>query len=274
MNVLSIDWDYFVDCTNTERADMFPDGGSEEIGISTSTFIWGMRYGVSRANKNRHPERREILDIGVKEKELQHVMATILMNVSSGCRFMFADSHADIYQFIKESKRTNNTKFDLFNIDHHSDCYNIGNDVNCGNWVNKLDAEGLLRRYTWIKGDNRDTIPEGTLTCQTKVTNKISAIDDRGWDLIFVCRSSIWSPPHLDKKFNEFYEYLDWWLGLELNPKFFVDRFSMIEDRLDGETEVAEQQLELMSEVAKYNKENCDCTEELKELQKIMSKII
>jgi hypothetical protein len=31
LNVLSIDWDYFINATYLERGSMFPDGGNENI---------------------------------------------------------------------------------------------------------------------------------------------------------------------------------------------------------------------------------------------------
>ena len=315
LNVLSIDWDYFMDCTNEERNDMFPDGGSEDIGVSTSTMVWGIRYGATRLNKWLNKDRKELTDVGIDREKLDIVKQLILEGVNSGCTLMFADSHAEIYSTIYNRRRNKRTKFNVYNIDHHSDCYDIGDDVNCGNWVNHLDKEGVISKYVWIKGDSNEELGEDTLTCETKVTDDLSVLKHKGWDVIFICRSSIWSPPHLDVEFNEFYAYLDAWLSLNLNPKFFIDRFSAIEGNIDLEAkrEYAIKQIskcnlsdnnvvslqeyldavsspnvtpemliesgkdksksiyDVMREVTRHNRENCDCTEELEALQEIIN---
>ena len=49
---LSIDWDFFVDATMTQRLVMFPDGGNESLGTTFSNYIWDTLY--------RNPELQTI----------------------------------------------------------------------------------------------------------------------------------------------------------------------------------------------------------------------
>lgn len=268
-NVLSIDWDYFVNCTDDDRSELFPDGGSEDIGINLSTIAWLGRYASSSLYKESHPNHRELKDIGIKEKEFEYVLENVVFNVNSGCHVLFADSHADIYDFIHEHLKKND-KIRVYNLDHHSDCYNIGDDINCGNWANKLADERTMTRYTWIRGDHDEDI-SNSLKCKTTVTDDITVIEDIGWDMIFVCRSSIWSPPHLDKDFNRFYERMDMFMNLGFNPNFFIDRYSVIGERLDTEISYTKKMFEMMKDTAKFNKENCDCTEELNKMKEIFT---
>lgn len=265
-NVLSIDWDYFMDCTDAERFIMFPDGGNENIGINLSTFIWLGRYASSYVYKEEHPGQRGLDEIGIKEKEFEYILRNVVLNVNAGCHVSFADSHAEIYDFIHEHTKKND-KVRVYNVDHHSDCYNMGDEVNCGNWANKLSDEGIMTRYTWVRGDNEDEIDSDTLKCRFNVTRDITALEGIGWDMIFVCRSSVWSPPHLDKDFNRLYERMNMFMNLGFNPNFFVDRYSAITEKLDSEISCVRQMNSMLEETKRHNKENCDCTEELNKLK-------
>lgn len=44
LNVLSIDWDYFIDADIETRMQLFPDTPSEKYSVSLQNFIWSSRY--------------------------------------------------------------------------------------------------------------------------------------------------------------------------------------------------------------------------------------
>lgn len=225
-NVLSIDWDYFIDATSDERLLLFPDGGTEDVSLSLSNYIWAIRYAESSINKELGVCDKCIEDIGIRENELLYIYRCLSF-AKNNALITISDSHADIYDFLIESNPNPCKQFNIYNIDHHSDCYNIGNDVNCGNWVNRLDDKGYINSYTWIKNSDSDnSLVKSTLSCETKEkTILIDTLNDIDWDYIFICRSSVWSPPHLDLDFNEFHDVLYNLCDVEFNHDFFINRY-------------------------------------------------
>lgn len=263
MNVLSIDWDYFINAKKGERALLFPDGGNEGLSEYLRHYVWTMRYADTAVQKERNMIERSIEDIGVREEALS-LVKYCMYNISDGTQIGFADSHAQIYSLL-----ANNTipikQYNIYNIDHHSDCYNIGDELNCGNWVNKLDSENYINNYIWIGNEDSDNEDiKSALNCKCKRTTDLGVIKNITWDYIFICRSGVWSPPHLDVRFNEFYSFMLYELGLSFNKDFFIDRYEpMVKDIQDYKA-VSIKQMEIID---KYR--NSDCSDELKVLKEI-----
>lgn len=266
LNVLSIDWDYFIDATETERLILFPDGGNERLGADLRSYVWTMRYSDSRIQKERKIIDRCIEDIGVREDALKFVKCC-LYNITDDTQMGFADSHSSIYALLKENEPISNRQFNIYNIDHHSDCYNIGNDLNCGNWVNKLDAENYISKYIWIKNeDSGDENIKDVLNCKSRITTDLSIIKDIQWDYVFICRSGVWSPPHLDIKFNDFYSFTLVELGLTFNKEFFTDRYEPMKAEIEAYRDISVKQMDVIEHNIRHG-----CTDELQTLQEIFN---
>lgn len=197
-NVLSIDWDYFMDCSNYQREALFPDGGNENIGVAMGTFVWATRYA-------HHPE---IGDIGVIDD-----LDTLINAIREGWlkydgTVYVADSHKEIYYHLRRQLRDKaDVHLNIFNIDHHHDYYNhnIETEVNCGNWMNALADKSKFNLpsvkgvdYYWCKRDD---------SCDIEVDKdwfhciNFEDVFNRDWDFIFICKSPVWAPPHLDHVF-------------------------------------------------------------------------
>ena len=268
LNVLSIDWDYFIDATYDERLMSFPDGGNEAIGSGLSNYVWSMRYGDTRIQRDAGYINRAIEDMYIRLDELDIIKRAIL-NVKLSTRIVFADSHVDIYEFLTEKQSVACRQFNIFNIDHHSDCYNIGGELNCGSWVNRLDDDSYISKYVWIKNEDsgEEKINTTLKNCKARETSNINTVDNVVWDYIFICRSSVWSPPHLDKHFNELYHFIAVQLGRNFNPDFFTDRYVPMVNEIEEYVRIKEDMVKLLAE---QNKE-CDCTPELSKIKKIFA---
>ena len=75
MKILSIDWDYFIDCTSRERAILFPDGGNEYISPALQMFIWESHY--STPDFQRSYVGKSLKEIKVREKDFNAVLKII-----------------------------------------------------------------------------------------------------------------------------------------------------------------------------------------------------
>lgn len=190
---LSIDWDFFIDATDVQRLTMFPDGGNENLPDSLRDYIWDTHY--------RNPEL-EKMGVTPDYKYLLSICKTFI-----GEAFV-ADSHKWAYDFI-----INNTEpdeeFEVYNIDFHHDLYNFttrGGEVNCGNWATLLRRDRPHMKYKWVKCDTSDVAAgemkkvEAEMMTMTIFRMLFRNVAEE-FDYLFICRSAVWSPPHLDKKF-------------------------------------------------------------------------
>jgi len=194
LKVLSIDWDYFIKVSMDVRMNCFPDGGTGNINPNVQSIIWASLY-----------KHKELSKVKIDIAEL--INLKVLLNHSVDyydTKVIVAESHEHIYKAVHRMIR-NNQSIELYNIDFHHDTYGTdGTDVDCGNWQRILIDEDISdSQYTWIKR------PESDDTLYTLDTCKITDINsDVPFDLVFLCRSNMWSPPHLDIPFIALTRYI------------------------------------------------------------------
>lgn len=222
MKILSIDWDYFIDASLSERMRMFPDGGTENVPLFVQNIIWSSHY------------KDGVEQIGIKEKEYEQIKKKLSNSFES---VMIADSHKHIYDFIQHETFG---KIEIVNIDFHHDLYGYKEkhrtDVDCGNWASKLFENGNCQ-YTWVKQSDSDDVLHVDLLKSIEV-KEFDDILDEEYDLVYICRSGMWSPPHLDKFFLELCQPLleqeEFPVRYELNvmENRYTDEFKkMVEDQ-------------------------------------------
>lgn len=209
LRVLSIDWDYFINATMEERMMLFPDGGNENLPIAVLDSIWMTRY-----------ENPQLAGIQVDSKACSKIVKLFNNTIGKETYVSVADSHSVIYDTISSclgSKNFTGTAYDgieLYNVDFHHDYYGTSPilDVDCGNWVhalfdegNPFDCEQLKNReYYWVSRSDSDKSEELEQQHWFKHIELKSLCEQREkWDIVFLCRSSAWSCPHLDKHFYE-----------------------------------------------------------------------
>ena len=190
---LSIDWDFFIDATETQRFMMFPDGGNENLPTSLRDYIWDTYY--------RNPEL-ESIKVTPDYKYLLTICKTF-----KGEAFV-ADSHRWAFNFIMDNTESDE-EFEVVNIDFHHDLYNFqtrGGEVNCGNWATMLRKYRPNIKYSWVycktsdATNGEDEVVDAELYTMEEFRAKFNDVAE-DFQYLFVCRSAVWSPPHLDKKF-------------------------------------------------------------------------
>ena len=206
--VLSIDWDYFVDCPIDFKMKHFPDGGNENLPEPILDQVWMLRYGQCSTLK----------DVNVDICELVKLRMLLKAIVTPYTMIVISDSHKDIYKYLEELKQTK-LPMELYNIDFHHDMYDFQDaNVDCGNWLrlfmnsnNRHDNDSftwIRRKDSGLSGD--DLIDDNSIVGLPK---DIAA----PFQLVFLCRSGVWSPPHLDKDFLSLCRYMN-----KLNDKAVV----------------------------------------------------
>lgn len=194
--ILSVDWDYFINASDEERLALFPDGGNEELSESIKNFIWDSLY--------RDPKLKEI---GIREDDYSTLVEMSEQYFDGDC--IVADSHKHIYDAIMEIT-TADEEFEVINIDFHHDLYDYRTRegrVNCGNWGTILKEDRPNCKFVWVKHPNSDTRVIGGGEVDAEIIEfkdfiyRYTLLHYIQFDLVYLCRSAMWSPPHLDQKF-------------------------------------------------------------------------
>lgn len=201
LNVVSIDWDYLVNASEEERLEMFPDGGNENLPRFVLDMIWMSRYA----------QHEELSKISVDELALETVQSFVNSHKTLRTRCLITDSHKHLYEMVSKSLKKGQP-LNIINIDYHHDCYGSAQlpEVDCGNWMiqmvenrhNKLVSPQEVS-YTWVKRNDSDC---GEFSNRFDWGKSVSidflkSIEGFTIDLLFICRSGVWSPPHLDEAF-------------------------------------------------------------------------
>ena len=193
MRILSIDFDYFIDTDMYNRCMTFPDG-NDNLEDSINDLIWSGIY-------NSNPQ---VKDIGVIKD--YYKVCDYLRTLTKGKVLVSQNSHKDIEAFFNEI----DTKEDLevINIDFHHDMYITGgNTLDCANWLRILIDLKPNAKITWLRREDSDIESlSGTFPYNhTSNINNIVGFNEE-FDLIFLCFSNPWTPPHLRPKYNKLCE--------------------------------------------------------------------
>ena len=186
MRILSIDFDYFIDTDMDTRIMCFPDG-HDNFAPAMTQFIWNMRYDF-------HDNIRDLGVIADYDKMCEYLKSRQVGKV------LIADSHREIAQFFDSVKPDED--LEIINIDFHHDMYITGgNTLDCGNWLRFLADLKPDAHIKWVMREDSDT---EALTGEFPYATTTNIDEVQGeFDLIFICFSSPWTPPHLKPQFDE-----------------------------------------------------------------------
>lgn len=192
LNVLSIDWDYFVDADADFRLTHFPDIPNENYPSSLQDVIWVSRY----AN-----------DTALEKVGVDPAVRKVVQCLDKIPYIYVADSHKYAYVFVVQQLiQRGEGQVNLLNVDFHHDCRKDNDALDCGNWLSMLMKE-YKGKYAWI--GRKDSYLVGKpkkLAFRNRLD--LSMLSRTEWDMLFVCRSDMWSPPHLDKEFTDIFRPL------------------------------------------------------------------
>lgn len=192
IRILSVDWDYFVQAMLDERIDLFPDGG--DYPNELEKVIWVNHYVKDALTK-----------LKVSHKEINSLKACLLQSKPKYKAVMLCNSHYHIYNFITTQVKPD-CKIELYNIDFHHDVYtdSFGTRIDCGNWLAYLLTKYKGLNAKWVARETSDRV---RMAFPLKEVSLNSACT-KCYDYIFVSRSGLYSPPHLDEEFCRLFTLL------------------------------------------------------------------
>jgi len=191
---LSIDFDYFLDCTAKNRAELFPKM-DETFTLEAQNALWQEAY-------VRAPERLARVGINQDYKLVEAICKGFQGAVK------VENSHKYIYTWIME-ETTAEEAFAVYNIDFHHDMYCLrlpGEKVNCGNWAQVLREQRPGMQYYWVKREDSEVMVLGGKVDATVIS--LESLQELTFDYIYLCHSRVWSPPHLDEYFTHLHMIL------------------------------------------------------------------
>lgn len=237
LKVLSVDWDYYINATESERDSLFISSEFELSDSGMKKRAWDRQY----ANK---PDLMSIdyntLSFFTLRSYLSRFVSTKFYPEPQGRKIfkretpkLYAyENHGKLYTLIQEYLKNHKekTSIEVVNIDYHHDCFLYGGDsLNCGNWVRLLfeNSKGMPFKYSWVRGrDSQPDINKYDMRTYLTFDDFMRHNPDFLPEIIFFCRSDVWTPPHLDKFL---YKALS-----PINKAYTIEGFNQLEPRRLG----------------------------------------
>lgn len=200
LRILTVDWDYFIDADSVYRAFNFPDCPNEKYPQDLQNIIWAQKY---MDTKSKHC----MLNIGLKESTEPFFKGLADLINRKEVPLYISDSHKYIYGLVKRHL-IEGANVELVNVDEHHDCFTFIDNtgpVNCANWGRLLCSEYDRTRfkYQWVANEDSETQSIGGIDVAKELNFEygFELPDPSTFDIVHICRSGMWSPPHLDCKF-------------------------------------------------------------------------
>jgi len=181
---------------------MFPDSQTENIERGLQLFIWMSLYADSDIG-NELFGKPDLRKIQVLNNELNELYSLVDEYKKEDTKLSIHESHKDIAEICHDISMTNKN-INVYNIDFHDDCYDSGHsEINCGNWAKLLINRNIINSVSWVKRsdsqcENSEIIGQVYGSIHDLYYNPTIK---EGIDYIFICRSGMWTPPHLDDEF-------------------------------------------------------------------------
>jgi len=194
MNVLSVDWDYFF--PNTVQFDW----GHRESPLYMD-MLWTLRvHDVSLGTE------KSVLDILVPDEKLLKDFWKRVCPKEPDI-LAITESHADLFRILKTIGNA-----EVYNFDAHHDLYYNGSlpkKPECGSWAGHALKKGMISKYKIIFPPwRKSTIENIPSDWENKMVQMIEIPKQLPkFDVVFICRSSAWTPSWSDDKWLEFIGY-------------------------------------------------------------------
>ena len=198
VRVLSLDWDWFFSYGREgELEKLLPDPLYEECSPECIAEEWASRYLYLTEGKTA-------LDLAVSQEKLFRIHS-VLQILPHAAEAFAAESHLSLYRLLKS--RYPDASFDVVQYDHHHDLCPVRDGLpDSGSWGAALLEEGRLQSLLWVGNPSSVTDCGGApvfARYPDTVRFTVNPEEISGpFDVLFLCRSLIWAPPHADCEFR------------------------------------------------------------------------
>jgi len=195
MNICSVDWDYF-----------FPNMEFYDWGHNESDFVFFEALWEIRANDKNLKTREKATKELVPDETLLSNFWYKTFGDEEPSSLIITESHKDIIRVIETYDIDNAT---IWNFDAHHDIqYHEESNGNCGDWGAKFINDGIVSEkdfnivYPKWRKEYPEEIPE---KFNPNIYYEIPDFYELpSFDILFICRSSAWTPSWSDDKWMYF----------------------------------------------------------------------
>lgn len=182
-NLLTIDWDFFINASLEERTVNFPRVPDGEIGCKPNNSLWNTSD----------------FKAGLYKNDLSDIVSSILKMNKSFDKFYISENHGEVYNIFEECSGFKS----IVNIDFHHDMYLGTSHICCDNWCTHLKNKYNFE-YFWVKRTDSVTSTFGEEVDAKAISfyRVLKLIESGYFKTIHLCRSDLYSPPKFDSEFN------------------------------------------------------------------------
>jgi len=202
MNILSVDWDFFFPPSEDY------DWGHMETGFFLTELAWNIRAYNTPITSKKDKDKYAINHYVADKDRLKNFWKRVCPFYNEVGALFITDSHQDLYHVLQKYPGV------VWNFDAHHD-YGYGpmavnTKLDCGNWVYKARGKRRITDYHLVyplwrrqrKEDRVDSNPHRYIVS--------THYFDLNWknpmvfDIVFICRSSAWTPSWSDADWVKF----------------------------------------------------------------------
>lgn len=200
VNILSIDWDYFIPLKKEWS-------GSYIENNKNINFLWYKRY-FEHKNKGEDLESSIIVD----RKLMQHFLLTLSLKfyIEKDAKLYVSDSHKFSYYIAKNFSCDNIYSFDAHTDLGYGGLASLKFEVNCGNWLGKLFDDAIIKTaYILLSPfsfENSSQFKEINNKFDIRYIDTDDIYNLPNISIIHIARSGAWTPPWLD---HDFFQLID-----------------------------------------------------------------
>lgn len=198
---MSVDWDYF-----------FPSPAWYDWAHNESPLLMEMIWPMRVEARNMKTGEYAIDEMRPSPSLLHNFWERNLKNRPA--KLILAESHSDMYSVV----RCFPEGCDVVNFDQHHDIYygeGLNREIGCDNWVAHGITDGFIKNYTliyppWADSDVASDRHNRPTDYDDRITVELEEPGPGDYDIVFVCRSSAWTPSWNDE---DWLKFIGWWEG-------------------------------------------------------------
>lgn len=199
IRILNINFAYFQSTTKELIASLYPTIHTTNKKYAEN--VWQTRYENAKT-------RKELISVKINE-EITFPTRRALIKIcqTSNPKTYVATEQVDILPIIKENVPDKNIgNISIWNVDvlPGISSWRTNQPITYATWLSALKNEYPKLRTHWISNDLSEQLINNYKQIPVdSIDNHISRLYHGTYDIIFICRNDLWTPPHLDKDFEK-----------------------------------------------------------------------
>lgn len=194
MQILTIDWDFFISVDTKTRNDLYPNNTLGTLDSTPDNSLW------------------DSVDLSTTDffsDDYSKICSALKLAKFNFDTAFLSENHGEMYRIAHKLGVENISK--ITNIDFHHDLYvGCSHEPCCDNWGTLLLEENPNIKIDWLcrPDSNKYSFGNPVNAHQIGLREVLYDIEYGKFDYVHLCRSDLYSPPKYDKKFYEMWKLI------------------------------------------------------------------